>query len=325
MPDLRRADPNVKGVSRPNLAVAPNRPVSAARYAKQPASSAPKEIVADLRPARREHPDVAPGLLHAVLVACAGWITARNREARSDPRGCVHADDRTDPSAEWPGSQSPGVAPAPDRHGAPSPCVVLGGTGIGRGPLVFRTNSPKIPRRPDLRGLPRKDAGPMSGSKRRMAKRPGPNPIDCGDLPREELMRRAHIAYRIGWDVRFKFTCVACGTRCAFADLNKLWTDGECANCGRKHEPRTGRLHAPSRRADRDHDDLGDLAGRDSFRAWSGFRSTLRPGAANAAANPGTSGERRLGVSPAAGRAHPRGSVTSPGAHFTAAFVIGQV
>jgi hypothetical protein len=73
----------------------------------------------------------------------------------------------------------------------------------------------------------------MSGSKRRMAMRRGPNPIDYGDLPREELMRRAHIACRIGWDVRFKFTCGACGTRCAFADLNRLSTDGECSSCGR--------------------------------------------------------------------------------------------
>lgn len=77
----------------------------------------------------------------------------------------------------------------------------------------------------------------MSESTRRTIIRNGLNPIDYGDLPLEELMaidmRRAQIACRIGWDVRFKFTCVACGTRCAFADLNKLWTDGECSSCGR--------------------------------------------------------------------------------------------
>ena len=72
----------------------------------------------------------------------------------------------------------------------------------------------------------------MAGSKKPTPTRRGPNPIDYGDLPRVELMRRAQIAYRVGWDVRFKFTCVACGTRCAFADLNKLWTEGECSSCG---------------------------------------------------------------------------------------------
>ena len=46
-------------------------------------------------------------------------------------------------------------------------------------------------------------------------------------------MHRAEIAYRIGWNVRFKFTCATCGTRCAFADLNMLWTEAECSSCGR--------------------------------------------------------------------------------------------
>ena len=73
----------------------------------------------------------------------------------------------------------------------------------------------------------------MAGSKKPTPTRRDPNPTDYGDLPRDELMRRAQIAYRVGWDVRFKFTCVACGTRCAFADLNKLWTEGECSSCGR--------------------------------------------------------------------------------------------
>jgi hypothetical protein len=68
----------------------------------------------------------------------------------------------------------------------------------------------------------------------RKTMRRGPNPIDDGDLPIEELWRRAQIAFRIGWDVRFKFTCGACGARCAFADLNTLWPEGECAGCGRK-------------------------------------------------------------------------------------------
>jgi hypothetical protein len=73
----------------------------------------------------------------------------------------------------------------------------------------------------------------MAGSKKRRITRNRFIPIDYGDLPRDELMRRADIACRIGWDVRFKFTCGACGTRCAFADLNKLWTDGECSSCRR--------------------------------------------------------------------------------------------
>jgi hypothetical protein len=73
----------------------------------------------------------------------------------------------------------------------------------------------------------------MTRSKKRKIAKTGVSPIDYGDLARKELMRRADIAYRIGWDVRFKFTCVACGTRCAFAVLNKLWTEGECSSCGR--------------------------------------------------------------------------------------------
>ena len=73
----------------------------------------------------------------------------------------------------------------------------------------------------------------MAGSRKPTPTRRGPNPIDYGDLPCEELIRRAQIAHRVGWDVRFKFTCVACGTRCAFADLNMLWTEGECSSCGR--------------------------------------------------------------------------------------------
>ena len=72
----------------------------------------------------------------------------------------------------------------------------------------------------------------MAGSKKPTPTRRGSHPIDYGDLPRAELMRRAQIAHRVGWDVRFKFTCVACGTRCAFADLNTLWPEGECSSCG---------------------------------------------------------------------------------------------
>jgi len=72
----------------------------------------------------------------------------------------------------------------------------------------------------------------MSGSEHRITRNRF-NPIDYGDLPLDELWRRAQIAFRIGWDVRFKFTCVACDARCAFADLNTLWPEGECASCGR--------------------------------------------------------------------------------------------
>jgi hypothetical protein len=72
----------------------------------------------------------------------------------------------------------------------------------------------------------------MTRSKKRKIAGRGPTPIDYGDLSREELIRRAQIALRVGWDVRFKFTCGGCGERCAFADLNTLWTKGECSTCG---------------------------------------------------------------------------------------------
>ena len=72
----------------------------------------------------------------------------------------------------------------------------------------------------------------MAGSRKRKGTRNSPRPIDYGDLPREELIRRATIARLVGWDVRCKFTCSACRTRCAFADLNTLWTEGVCAACG---------------------------------------------------------------------------------------------
>ena len=73
----------------------------------------------------------------------------------------------------------------------------------------------------------------MAGSRKRKSARNGPRPVDYGDLPREELTRRAAVAHLVGWDVRFKFTCSACRTRCAFADLNTLWTEGVCSACGR--------------------------------------------------------------------------------------------
>ena len=72
----------------------------------------------------------------------------------------------------------------------------------------------------------------MAGSKKPTPRRRGSNPIDYGDLPREELMRRAQIAHRIGWEVLFKFTCRACGTRCAFDDFNTLPSEGTCSSCG---------------------------------------------------------------------------------------------
>ncbi len=73
----------------------------------------------------------------------------------------------------------------------------------------------------------------MTRSKKRKINQNVPAPVDYGDLPREELMRRAGIAASLGWSVRFKFTCSTCGGRCAFAEINKLWTQGECAACGR--------------------------------------------------------------------------------------------
>lgn len=57
-----------------------------------------------------------------------------------------------------------------------------------------------------------------------------------GDLPREELIRRAEemvAGYPCKVDVQFKFTCQWCGERCTFETPNQLFEDGECHKCGK--------------------------------------------------------------------------------------------
>lgn len=60
-----------------------------------------------------------------------------------------------------------------------------------------------------------------------------------GDLPRDELQRRAQLALD-EWssggadvDILFKFTCVWCGERCTLQEPNKLYENGECFACGK--------------------------------------------------------------------------------------------
>jgi hypothetical protein len=60
-----------------------------------------------------------------------------------------------------------------------------------------------------------------------------------GDLPREELVRRAEEIISPkgtypGATVLFKFTCEHCGERCTLQDENTLWEEGECFACGKK-------------------------------------------------------------------------------------------
>jgi hypothetical protein len=59
-----------------------------------------------------------------------------------------------------------------------------------------------------------------------------------GDLPRAEIAKLADEAIvRYGGpnmcEVRFKFTCVHCGTRCSFSEPNALYEEGECCACGK--------------------------------------------------------------------------------------------
>jgi hypothetical protein len=58
------------------------------------------------------------------------------------------------------------------------------------------------------------------------------------DLPREELLRAADRAIMefTGANqvaqVRFKFTCEKCQTRCTFTEPNMLFETGDCSVCG---------------------------------------------------------------------------------------------
>lgn len=57
-----------------------------------------------------------------------------------------------------------------------------------------------------------------------------------GDLPRDELMKRAQIVVDESngkTDVMFKFTCEHCGERCMFQKPNVLYENGECHKCGK--------------------------------------------------------------------------------------------
>jgi len=72
------------------------------------------------------------------------------------------------------------------------------------------------------------------------------HPPRAGDLPREEIMRRASEAIAVNGGpanarVFFKFTCPHCGERCQFVEPNQLFEDGECSRCGRTAPvPRAG-------------------------------------------------------------------------------------
>lgn len=60
------------------------------------------------------------------------------------------------------------------------------------------------------------------------------HPPRPGDLPRDELQRRAQETLdEIGPHayVFFNFTCPECGTRCTLTDKNTLWENGECIAC----------------------------------------------------------------------------------------------
>jgi hypothetical protein len=66
-----------------------------------------------------------------------------------------------------------------------------------------------------------------------------PFPPREGDLPREELMKKAQkeIGPNGQWPggtVYFKFTCQHCGNRCMFQEPNQLYEKGECNECGKE-------------------------------------------------------------------------------------------
>lgn len=57
-----------------------------------------------------------------------------------------------------------------------------------------------------------------------------------GDLDRDELLRRANLAFEdsgVPVDVWFKYTCEHCGERCTFQEPNMLYENGECHKCGK--------------------------------------------------------------------------------------------
>lgn len=59
-----------------------------------------------------------------------------------------------------------------------------------------------------------------------------------GDLPREELMKRAAEVTADdgtwpGANILFKFTCEHCGERCTLVEPNVLYENGECHKCGK--------------------------------------------------------------------------------------------
>lgn len=64
-----------------------------------------------------------------------------------------------------------------------------------------------------------------------------------GDLPRDELCRRAEIMVDEApcqVNVLFKFTCEHCGERCTLQEPNKLYEEGECFKCGHKTKIEVG-------------------------------------------------------------------------------------
>ncbi len=61
------------------------------------------------------------------------------------------------------------------------------------------------------------------------------HPPRKGDLPRDEIMKKANdviLELHGKAQVFFKFTCPACGERCAFREPNKLYEIGICDRCG---------------------------------------------------------------------------------------------
>lgn len=53
-----------------------------------------------------------------------------------------------------------------------------------------------------------------------------------GDLPLKELAALANQRVMEGWDIRIKFTCAYCLTRCTLQEINTIYEEGECFNCG---------------------------------------------------------------------------------------------
>ena len=71
------------------------------------------------------------------------------------------------------------------------------------------------------------------------------HPPRKGDMTRIELAAMAEkaIADFGGSDhaeVFFEFTCQWCGARCTFNEPNKLWENGECAECGKTTHVKVG-------------------------------------------------------------------------------------